>query len=637
MLFLASFLLLSFHAQIAIPVISLLINGGVRDLSLVDLVSILTALATLSLVAIIGFWRLRTDQDDEGNLSPEIGASIMSQLTFSWINPMIDFGNKFPLEKKDMMILCPQENAHEILKTYKATKNPTHSLGWRIILMNARFIIYQWSCCVVFTILSFAAPYYLYQIVDALQTPGLDRMTILPFLLKLFMFSLVQSLCGNQQYFTGRRVGNRSRVIVLDELFGKSLRRAHGISSSVSASSSSEEGKGSDDQASLGKIVTLMSVDAQRLQELGSYSHHFLVNMPIALIVSISALYFVIGWSSIVGVGVVLLLGPISHLIGSFFIKAQEELLTHTDSRVSLMNELLQGIRIIKYFAWEKSFAEKVNAARAKELASVKKLFFANISFGAFSRGTSILISFCTLYTYVMIAGHELDAATAFTTVGLLNIVRQAMTDLPHAVLTIFKTKVSLDRITAFLDEQEIESKKGNFDDFDGDGDDHSDAGTNVDDGPTGPVIGFQSAEFRFFGSDSPEVATTEDLSVNTFSLRNLNIDFPVGKLTLVCGPTAAGKTGLLLSLLGELENVKGSYHLPSITGRFLNECSNSVAYAAQSAWLLNATIRENILFGEPYDEARYRKVVEGCSLVKDFQNLDGGDLTEIGEKGELQ
>ena len=181
--------------------------------------------------------------------------------------------------------------------------------------MSSSYIIYQWTCCAIFTILSFAAPYYLYQIVDALQTPDLDRIAVLPFLFKLFMFSIIQSLIGNQQFFMGRRVGNRSRIIVLDELFGKSLRRAYGISSSVS-----EEG---DDQASLGKIVTLMSVDAQRIQELGSYSHYFFVNLPISIVISISSLYFVIGWSSFVGVGIVLLLGPISHLLGSFFIKAQ--------------------------------------------------------------------------------------------------------------------------------------------------------------------------------------------------------------------------------------------------------------------------------------------------------------------------
>ena len=314
-LFLASCLILFFQLQILTPY---LYDVTIRKSSIEDPFTIMIICATilnLSLTLAVGNWRLRIEDHDLKNLSPEIGASVFSQLTFSWVNPMINHGNQFPLEKEDLKRLCSQENAHDILKEYHFTRNLSDSLAWRIIKINSRYILFQFGSCIIFTVLSFAAPFYLYNIVNALETPGVDRMIILPYLCKLFMFSIIQSLCGNQQYFTGRRVGHRSRIIVLDELFSKSLRRAHGISSSIS-----EEG---DDQASLGKIVTLMSVDAQRLQELGSYSHHFFVNMPLSLVLSISALYFVIGWSSIVGVGVVLLLGPISHFLGSFYIKAQ--------------------------------------------------------------------------------------------------------------------------------------------------------------------------------------------------------------------------------------------------------------------------------------------------------------------------
>lgn len=145
--------------------------------------------------------------------------------------------------------------------------------------------------------------------------------------------------------------------------------------------------------------------------------------------------------------------------------------------------------------------------------------------------------------------------------------------------------------------------------------------------------IGFKGAELQYHSSSTTTGGETAEED-GSFTLRNLTVEFPLSSLTLICGPTGSGKTGLLLALLGELKTLKGHSFLSREEVGYKTEFTNNVAYAAQSAWLLNATVRDNILFGEEFDSDRYKSVVQGCALVKDFENLEGGDLTEIGEKG---
>ncbi|KTG39194.1 hypothetical protein cypCar_00019909 [Cyprinus carpio] len=106
-------------------------------------------------------------------------------------------------------------------------------------------------------------------------------------------------------------------------------------------------------------------------------------------------------------------------------------------------------------------------------------------------------------------------------------------------------------------------------------------------------------------------------------TLDNINVMVPQGSLLAVVGHVGCGKTSLVSALLGEMEKQEGQI---SIRG--------SVAYVPQQAWIQNATLRDNILFGRPYVEQKYRCVLEACALTPDLEVLPGGDQTEIGEKG---
>jgi ABC-type multidrug transport system fused ATPase/permease subunit len=129
--------------------------------------------------------------------------------------------------------------------------------------------------------------------------------------------------------------------------------------------------------------------------------------------------------------------------------------------------------------------------------------------------------------------------------------------------------------------------------------------------------IGFQDAHVGYHG-------TSGDEEVNAFELKALNLSIPLKSLTLLCGPTGSGKTTILMGLLGELQLHYGKVNFPNI----------ACAFSSQSAWIMNATIKENILFGSEYDEERYVQVLQACALLPDLQSIPGGDMTEIGEKG---
>lgn len=141
-----------------------------------------------------------------------------------------------------------------------------------------------------------------------------------------------------------------------------------------------------------------------------------------------------------------------------------------------------------------------------------------------------------------------------------------------------------------------------------------------------------------------PRVAlSTEEDGDKRFQLTDINVLFPAGKLSLIVGPTASGKSALLMALLGEMTVVDGPtdagvspIHLPKNPSQLdpVTQLRNHISYCAQTPWLEHATIKDNILFGSPYEENRYEDVINACALEPDLRVLDDGDETEIGSRG---
>lgn len=218
------------------------------------------------------------------------------------------------------------------------------------------------------------------------------------------------------------------------------------------------------------------------------------------------------------------------------------------------------------------------------------------------------------VHTYVL--QRPLSAEIAFTALAFLELVREGLETLPSQVPEVLSALISLRRVAAFLQEDET----AKYDQL---------LGTS--EGPDHPLVGFTgAAAFGYRPSEELEEG-------NEFQLHGLDISFPAG-LTIVIGPVGSGKTSLLLALLGEMHRIKGRNYLPSPLGRdslsVEDGLINTVAYAPQTPWLLGTTIKENILFGLPYEKARFDAVLFACALGPDLKILEYGEETEVGEKG---
>ena len=218
-----------------------------------------------------------------------------------------------------------------------------------------------------------------------------------------------------------------------------------------------------------------------------------------------------------------------------------------------------------------------------------------------------------------MVEKKPLIPSVAFTALSLFSLLRYPLDRLADMLARVQESKVSVDRIAKFLSEEETEKYEQ----------------LHSMDGEDETRIGFENATFSWAGKEE-----AFEPGNAAFRMINLSVDFRVGGLNIIAGPTGSGKTSLLMALLGEMTLIKGKVRLPGGHSREDLQpdpetgLTESVAYCAQQAWLVNDTIKQNIIFASPYDEQRYRNVINACALKRDLEVLEAGDSTLVGEKG---
>lgn len=136
-----------------------------------------------------------------------------------------------------------------------------------------------------------------------------------------------------------------------------------------------------------------------------------------------------------------------------------------------------------------------------------------------------------------------------------------------------------------------------------------------------------QNATFAFDQARSRDgVGTEQAADIVDFQLRDVSLTVRRGQLVCLRGPLGGGKTSFTNALLARMQNTSGTVGLGDVAAGF--------GYVAQTAWLQRGTVRDNIVWGEPFDEPRYKRTLFACALAEDLQTL-GGDLTGVGEGGQ--
>uniref|UniRef100_A0A8C3L395 ABC-type glutathione-S-conjugate transporter n=1 Tax=Chrysolophus pictus TaxID=9089 RepID=A0A8C3L395_CHRPC len=331
----------------------------------------------------------------------------------------------------------------------------------------------------------------------------------------------------------------------------------------------------------VGEIVNLVSVDVQKLMDLIIYFNGTWL-APIRIIICFVFLWQLLGPSALASIAVFLFLLPLNFMITKKRSHFQVHFaqMKHKDERAKLTNAILSDIKVIKLYGWEKAFMEKVHAIRRQELQALKR---SQILFS---------IAFVMFAVYTLVDNtHVLDAQKAFVSLTLINILNTAHSFLPFSINAAVQAKVSLKRLAAFLNLEELNPESSNRN--------TSDCGEKC----------IQKA-----------VRVTE---WGVSSLYRIDLTIPQGSLLAVVGQVGAGKSSLLSALLGDLEKMDGCVTM-----------KGTAAYVPQQAWIQNASVEDNILFGKEMDETWFNRVVDACALQPDLESFSAGQKSEIGEKG---
>jgi ABC-type multidrug transport system fused ATPase/permease subunit len=579
----------------------------------------------------------------EGDLEPskEQTASVLSLATFSWVDPIVYKGYKKTFQIEDVWNLAPKDKAARLLADYRQVKK-TSALAWRLLGYFKRSLLIQAAWASFSGLLTFAPTLLLKAILEYMENPlSTPRNAAWFYVILLFVSGVCAALADGQALWIGRKICIRLRAIIIGEIYAKALKRKASASTDkilglekesddkkpglmsrlffpAADPDEPEVAEEEDSQVTSGTIINLMAVDSYKVSDICAYLHFLWASTPVQFIVSIVLLYRILGNSSFVGIAMMALLLPVNMVIAKQFAKIQKRILAATDARIHTTNEVLTNIRVIKFFAWEQRFMALVDEKRSTEITEIRRRYITWAFAATVWSGAPILITFLSFLVYTKIEKKDLVPSVAFTALSLFQILRIPLDQLADMIAHVQESKVSVDRVEEFLNEPETDKpnqlKNNRFN----------------DDGE--PVIGFENGMFSW--------GAKGQLDTEAFKLLNLNISFHPDKLNIIVGPTGSGKTSLLLALLGEMTLLEGSVYLPGCQSREdlkpnpETGLTESVAYCAQQAWLLNANIKDNIVFASPWDEKRYKDVIVACSLQRDLEILDGGDETLVGEKG---
>ncbi|XP_050728625.1 multidrug resistance-associated protein 1-like isoform X3 [Eriocheir sinensis] len=549
---------------------------------------------------------------------PETGASFLSHITFAWIDPLIWKGYRKPLVQDDMWNIQYENATNTIVTNWdrnwkktlrKAGKKSGNSDGNTPFLNNSARVepgdagrkkekkklsilptmirtfglpfLFGAFLKLINDMLQFVSPQILSKLIEFTETTRED----VPqwhgyfYALVLLVASEFQSLLLSQYFRRMYLIGLRIRSAIISAVYNKALL----ISSSAKK------------ESTVGEIVNLMSVDAQRFMDLMAYIN-MLWSAPFQIALALYFLWQHLGPSVLAGVAVMVILIPVNGFIANKTKILQISQMKMKDKRVKLMNEILNGIKVLKLYAWEPSFEDQVLDIRNKEVKVLKKAAYLNAGTSFIWTCTPFLVALVSFGAYLTVSPENiLDAKTAFVSISLFNLLQFPITMMPMIISSLVQANVSLKRLNRFLNSDELDPN----------------------------CVSHDSQEEHPVVIKNGTYAWGHEEEDGKPILQNLNLTVEKGSLVAVVGTVGAGKSSLCSAILGEMEKQSGTLN---VTG--------SIAYVAQQAWIQNATVENNILFNQAMDKDRYNVSIQTCALAPDLEMLPGGDQTEIGEKG---
>jgi ATP-binding cassette subfamily C (CFTR/MRP) protein 1 len=520
---------------------------------------------------------------------PSERSSFLSRLFFTWVTPLMRHPTTEVLNQEHLPELPRPLHVQCDIQRFENSREHcgANSLYLPLFWTFWHLLIVVIGISVVITSTAFLAPLLLREILRAIggaPAPvwfqhqvstlfgiALPRAYGIACALALALNSATSILALHHIFFVQPMLGFRMRSLLNHLIFQKALRKERSAATNMST----------------GFLVNLVGTDTLKISNLVAFLHSVWTH-PSMLVGASIMLYWMVGVPALLGSASIMLLLCSSIAISRKQARLRRRLFTLSDSRVSLTRESLLHIKSAKLQGWEDNLAKKIQALRTEESALGRSLARLT-AIMSFTSGTAPAVAMAITTSCIALTGGTLDAATLFPMLSLFLMQRFSLNVLPETIYNLMEASLSFQRISTFLRAPEYSP----------------------------PAL---DTNLRCAVSLKGVTSVWPDGLV---ALTVPNVEIAKGALIAVVGSVGAGKTSLLLTLLGELAHKGGECRV-----------GGSLGYVAQNPWVISDSIRNTVLSGKPFDPKRYATAIRASGLISDINSLPHGDSTQIGERG---
>ncbi|CAI4229206.1 unnamed protein product [Auanema sp. JU1783] len=542
---------------------------------------------------------------EKAQRSIELDCSFINRLTLWWYNPVPFLGAKKSLEIDDIFELnegsttpyltelwnhhwAPRLAAYREQTSIWAKDKSTAKEVPLPSVVATLFFMFKWEVLTASALkicsdtLQFANPFLLHEMIGFVSDTKSPLWLGLSYSILMFVTSECRSFLLNAYFYIMFRMGIKFQTALTAAVYKKTL----------TLSNSARRDK------TVGEIVNLMAIDIERFQLITPQIQQFW-SCPYQITLALIYLYITLGYSAAPGIVIMIIFLPLNIICSMIIKNWQTEQMKLKDQRTKMVNEVLNGMKVVKLYAWEVPMEQYIDDIRQRELSLIKKSSYVRNTIDAFNTASPFVVALFSFGTYVLSnKSHELTPQVAFVSLTLFNQLRSPMTMIAYLISQTVQAVVSNKRLKDFFVADELDPA----------------------------VVEKQQADRTTYSVDVKDVDASWEgdlVEPGKETLRDISFEIPRGTLFAVVGKVGAGKSSLLSALLGEMGKLKGRIGV-----------SGKLAYVPQQPWIQNMSVRDNITFGKPFDKKRYNMTLHACALKPDLKILPYGDMTEIGEKG---